>query len=213
MVVKNYLKTDKAYSHELTEIYLWEEFPYRKQFGGHDIGIDLIAKAKDGWWAIQCKYRHSENQVHKREIDSFLAASSRSFQSEEGEMYFSQRLLITNNRSLSRQAENAIRHQKPAVVWIGGDMLAQSAIHWEKLYDGLYGPAAHKEPRKLKSHQEDALQKALVHFEKNDRGKMIMACGTGKTMTSLRIAESMTNESGWILFLVSFYCPFVANTN
>ncbi len=201
-VIKNYLKTDKSYSGELAEIYLWEEFPYRKQFGGSDIGIDLVAKAKDGWWAIQCKYRRAEKQVSKSEIDSFLSASSRSFQTEKGETYFSQRLLITNNRSLSRQAENAIKNQRPAVVWLGGDILMQSAIHWEKLYEGIYGPAAHKEPHSLKPHQEEALQKALGHFQNHNRGKMIMACGTGKTLTSLRIAEAMTNESGWMLFLV-----------
>ena len=201
-VIKNYLKTDKAYSNELSEIYLWEEFPYRKQFGGQDIGIDLIAKAKDGWWAIQCKYRQADAQIGKREIDSFLAASSRSFQTEEGETKFSQRLLITNNRSLSRSAENAIKHQNPSVVWIGGDILTQAAIHWQKLYDGIYGPAAHKEPYKLKLHQKEARQKAIKHFQEHNRGKMIMACGTGKTLTSLRIAEAMTDSSGWVLFLV-----------
>ncbi len=202
IVIKNYLKTDKSYSNELSEIYLWEEFPYRQQFGGHDIGIDLVARSRDGWWAVQCKYRQVEKQINKREIDSFLATSSRSFQTEEGDTKFSQRLLATNNRSLSLQAENAIRNQNPSVVWIGGDVLAQAAVHWEKLYDGIYGQAAHKEPRSLKSHQQDALKKALEHFTNNDRGRLIMACGTGKTMTSLRIAEAMTEESGWILFLV-----------
>ena len=201
-VIQNYLKTDSAYSGELTQIWLWEEFPYRKQFGGKDIGIDLVAKASDGYWAIQCKYRQMGVQVSKREIDSFLATSSRSFEAEEGETRFSQRLLITNNRSLSLPAENAIRHQNPAVVWIGGDILAQAAVHWDKLYDGIYGQAAHKEPHQLKPHQDEALQKALGHFAENDRGQMIMACGTGKTLTSLRIAEAMTNESGWVLFLV-----------
>ena len=88
------------------------------------------------------------------------------------------------------------------MVWIGGDVLAQAAVDWEKLYDGIFGEPAHMQPYKPKPHQKEAIANALDHFKTNDRGKMIMACGTGKTITSLRIAEDMTGSTGWVLFLV-----------
>lgn len=46
------------------------------------------------------------------------------------------------------------------------------------------------------------MEKTHEHFKNSDRGKLIMACGTGKTFNALRIAENETNGNGLILFLV-----------
>ena len=46
------------------------------------------------------------------------------------------------------------------------------------------------------------MDKTHEYFKIADRGKLIMACGTGKTFNTLRIAENETNSKGLILFLV-----------
>ncbi|WP_277752937.1 DEAD/DEAH box helicase family protein [Microcystis aeruginosa] len=56
--------------------------------------------------------------------------------------------------------------------------------------------------KQLRPHQIDALNKVMAGFETSDRGKLIMACGTGKTFTALKIAEQFASQNGQILFLV-----------
>ncbi|WP_246144167.1 DEAD/DEAH box helicase [Neolewinella aurantiaca] len=80
--------------------------------------------------------------------------------------------------------------------------MQESAVDWRKLQDGLVGTDARKTKYKLREHQQNASDKTHKHLQTHDRGKLIMACGTGKTFTSLRIAERETNHSGLVLFLV-----------
>lgn len=47
-----------------------------------------------------------------------------------------------------------------------------------------------------------AVDAVLAGLETNDRGKLVMACGTGKTFTSLRLAEKVAGAGGSVLFLV-----------
>ena len=51
-------------------------------------------------------------------------------------------------------------------------------------------------------HQQDAMKAAHEYYKTHNRGKMIMACGTGKTFTSLRLVEQETGNKGLILYLV-----------
>ena len=71
-----------------------------------------------------------------------------------------------------------------------------------KIEKGIHGEASRTPKKTLRPHQKEALDKAHEHFKNADRGKLIMACGTGKTFNSLRIAENETNGKGLILFLV-----------
>lgn len=79
-LIKAWLKTDSRYSNKLSEVWLWEEFPAKKDFGGKDLGIDLVAKTDIGdYWAIQCKCYDEKAVINKEDVDSFLATSSRTF--------------------------------------------------------------------------------------------------------------------------------------
>ncbi len=49
--------------------------------------------------------------------------------------------------------------------------------------------------------QREAIDKVVEGLSHHDRGRMIMACGTGKTFTSLRIAESVVPNGGRIAFV------------
>jgi len=53
----------------------------------------------------------------------------------------------------------------------------------------------------LRPHQAEAVANAIAGFKASDRGKLIMACGTGKTLAALRLTERLTGTNGRVLFL------------
>lgn len=205
-LMRSWLLTDPRYN-ELEKVWLWEEFPGRKDFGGTDTGIDLVAKTEMGdYWAIQCKCYAEDATIDKPAVDSFLATSSRTFTNEVTfqTARFSNRVWISTTNHWGNNAEEAIRNQEPPVTRIGMADLNSSPVDWQKLLDGLTGNSALVEGKKPRKHQLDAISKAYTHYitEGNDRGKLIMACGTGKTYTSLLIAEQLLNGKGLVLFMV-----------
>ena len=205
-LMRSWLLTDPRYN-ELEKVWLWEEFPGRKDFGGTDTGIDLVAKTEMGdYWAIQCKCYAEDTAIDKPAVDSFLATSSRTFTNEVTfqTTRFSNRVWISTTSHWGCNAEEAIRNQEPPVTRIGLADLNSSPVDWQKLLDGLTGDSALVEGKKPREHQLTAISKAYTHYvvDGNDRGKLIMACGTGKTYTSLLIAEQLLDGRGLVLFMV-----------
>lgn len=205
-LMRSWLLTDPRYN-ELEKVWLWEEFPGRKDFGGTDTGIDLVAKTEMGdYWAIQCKCYAEDTAIDKPAVDSFLATSSRTFTNEVTfqTTRFSNRVWISTTSHWGCNAEEAIRNQEPPVTRIGLADLNSSPVEWQKLLDGLTGDSALVEGKKPREHQLTAISKAYTHYvvDGNDRGKLIMACGTGKTYTSLLIAEQLLDGRGLVLFMV-----------
>lgn len=205
-LMRSWLLTDPRYN-ELEKVWLWEEFPGRKDFGGTDTGIDLVAKTEMGdYWAIQCKCYAEDTAIDKPAVDSFLATSSRTFTNEVTfqTTRFSNRVWISTTSHWGSNAEEAIRNQEPPVTRIGLADLNSSPVDWQKLLDGLTGDSALVEGKKPREHQLTAISKAYTHYvvDGNDRGKLIMACGTGKTYTSLLIAEQLLDGRGLVLFMV-----------
>ncbi|MCQ3954920.1 MAG: helicase, partial [Chloroflexi bacterium] len=203
-LMQAYLQTDPYYANRFKKIWLWGEFPYRKDLGGSDTGIDLVAQTNEGdYWAIQCKRYQEETRINKDEVDSFLATSSRTFKNEQMQTVgFVHRLWISTTRHWGSNAEEAIHNQNPPVSRISLFELTEAPVDWDKLEQGVHGEKARTTKKSLLPHQKDALEQAHEYFKKNERGKLIMACGTGKTFTSLRIAEHESNGKGTILFLV-----------
>ena len=205
-LMRSWLLTDPRYN-ELEKVWLWEEFPGRKDFGGTDTGIDLVAKTEMGdYWAIQCKCYAEDAAIDKPAVDSFLATSSRTFINEVTfqTTRFSNRVWISTTNHWGSNAEEAIRNQEPPVTRVGMADLESSPVDWQKLMDGLTGNSALVEGKKPRKHQLDAISKAYTHYivDGNDKGKLIMACGTGKTYTSLLIAEQLLGNKGLVLFMV-----------
>ncbi|MEZ2338558.1 type ISP restriction/modification enzyme [Mucilaginibacter sp. RCC_168] len=204
-LMQAYLLTDPQYTPRLKNVWLWNEFHGKRDLGGVDTGIDLVAKTFDGdYWAIQCKCYAEGAIIDKPAVDSFLSTSSRQFKNEELKtVAFSHRLWIdTTGKRWGSNAEEAIKNQYPAVNRIKLHDLQQAPIEWEKLENGVHGEAARTRKYTLKSHQREAMEKTHEVFKAVDRGKLVMACGTGKTFNSLRIAENETDNKGFILFLV-----------
>lgn len=204
-LMKAWLKTDPRYANLFSNVWLWEEFPGRHDFGGKDTGIDLVAKTELGdYWAIQCKCYGSKAVIDKPAVDSFLATSSRTFTDETTFLSaaFAQRLWISTTNHWGANAEEAIHNQNPPVTRISLSDLEISPVDWGKLLDGIEGKNALTPGKQPKDHQLQAIAKAEEHFSSNDRGKLIMACGTGKTFTSLRLIERLVPQKGLVLFMV-----------
>lgn len=204
-LMRDWLRADRRYS-DLEHVWMWSDFPCRDSFGGKDVGIDLVAKTQWGqYWAIQCKCYTEGTTLDKPAVDSFLATSSRSFtEPESGEkLQFSNRLWISTTEQWGPNAEEAIQNQEPPVNRVGLRDLEESSVDWDKLLSGFEGKQALVSEKKgLFPHQEKAVKEAAAHFKDNNRGKLIMACGTGKTFTALKIAENLIGEKGLILFMV-----------
>jgi len=204
------LRTLPPYSDELRQVWLWGEFPFRQSISLHDTGIDLVAQTSAGnYWAIQCKCYRTNARIDKESVDTFLSTSSRAFTDENGaKRYFSQRMWIdtTDGGFTAHAAESFTNQAIPAMV-LHLTELAEMPVDWEELDKGISGEKAITEHKVLKPHQQEALDDALNHYANHDRGKLIMACGTGKTFTALRIAEAIGAHTSnvrdtKILFLV-----------
>ena len=161
-----------------------------------DLGIDLVAKIRngEGWCAIQCKFWAKGKRLQKAEIDSFLAASSTN--------HFTRRVIIdTTGKDWSRQAEEMLHGLAVPINRIGLHELRKSPIDWAKY--ATSEQIDRRDPKKPFPHQDEAIYKTVTGLaEPGSRGKLLMACGTGKTFTSLRIAEDLAGKGGRVLYLV-----------
>lgn len=203
-LMRSWLLSDPRYSN-LTEVWMWEDFPSKKDFGGKDTGIDLVARTDTGeYWAIQCKCYKEDAIIDKPAVDSFLATSSRTFLDVDSlqTTSFARRVWISTTNHWGTNAEEAIQNQNPPLNRVGLVDLQTSPVDWKLLLDGLEGKDAMLPGKQPREHQLRAMSAAHKYFETNDRGKLIMACGTGKTYTALKIAENMLPDKGLVLFLV-----------
>ncbi|WP_294178471.1 type ISP restriction/modification enzyme [uncultured Schumannella sp.] len=198
-LMQAYLKIEPQYYELYDEVWLWKDYPGR---GSRvDTGIDLVARARVSGelTAIQCKFFDPSTTVTKPMLDSFLAASSKSL---NGQPEFAARLIVSTSDTWGKNAEEAVESQNPPVSRLRVQDLDESSIDWSQF--SLAEPSElTKKPHKSPfPHQQKAIANVLAGFESADRGKLIMACGTGKTYTSLNIVERMVPAGGTVLFLV-----------
>ncbi|WP_195977042.1 DEAD/DEAH box helicase [Alistipes onderdonkii] len=210
-LMQAYLKTTALYANLFEEVWLWTEFPFHDQFGGKDTGIDLVARTVDGaYWAIQCKCYAADTSIDKPDVDTFLSTSGKLFETESGTTGFVQRLWISTTNKWSSTADQTIRNQNPPVTRLNLIDLENDDVDWSSLEQGIFGVASRSKPFTIREHQQQAIDQTHAYFKIDEatgqpahtRGKLIMACGTGKTFTSLRIAETETGGRGLVLFLV-----------
>ena len=192
-LVVDLLQNTSVYRDRFSQVWRWNDWPERD---GSDIGIDIVARRHDNKLvAIQCK---CQDRIDKSDIDSFLANSQRL--SKKGEPY-EERFIFTTATAWGSNAERAITDIKPAVQRVGRHWFDGLGIDWSSYLAGEL-PSLRRviKPKELRPHQERAVGDVLAGFETNGRGKLIMACGTGKTLTALRIAERLAGKGGRVLF-------------
>ena len=202
----NYFRTDPTLKAQFDEVYRWSDWKYNG--GAPDTGIDLVARRIDDgtWVAIQCKFYMPTTRLAKADLDSFFEASGRSFNTESGPEHFGSRIVISTTDHWSSHAEEALANQLIPTSRIGTAAIAESPINWDVAFPGseIQINLSQRETFEPRSHQQEAIDSAMAGFATRDRGKLIMACGTGKTFTALRLAERVAEEGGKarVLFLV-----------
>lgn len=203
-LMQAYLLTKPTYKSLLTDVWLWSDFPYKDQFGtgGKDTGIDLVCRTHDGeYWAVQCKFYRPEAKIDLHLVSTFLLTASYPFDTKDGKKNFSHRIWIdTTYDGFNAEALNAIN--KVGCTRLGLIDLKNDDVDWEALDSGKKGTEAVAKKYDLRPHQKEAFDATTKYFVDHERGKLIMACGTGKTFTSLRIAEALATDSHLVLFLV-----------
>ena len=196
-LMKQYLSIDPLYKERFTDVYLWKEWAaLHTEYDGVDIGVDLVARESSGeYCAIQCKCFSEDTRVSKRQIDSFISASA-------GEL-FTKRILVHTGAELGSNVRRTIEPLGSDFQVIGYGHLASRPINWPDLRQEAPEQLDYRpEQFSLKLHQQEAFDDVINGFKDSDRGKLIMACGTGKTFTALRIAEEIAGISGRVLYLV-----------
>lgn len=198
-LVLAYFKNEPTYKNEFENVWMLSEVPSEYGIPKTDIGVDLVAKAYTGELvAIQAKfYRHA---IQKSNIDSFLG--------EIGKSYYSSGIIVSSTDKWGRNAEKALADRSD-VIRIGLSDLRNSCIDWTKFSfekPEVVAVKAKKEPR---YYQKEVISSALNYYQSNDRGQLIMAPGTGKTFTSLKVAEAMAKEANKDQFVVLYLVPSI----
>ncbi len=186
-LVAAWLVTDPVQAQRFEKVSMWSDWAREQGQDRSDVGIDLVGRLRGGGHAaIQCKLYAPDRAIHKRDIDSFLAAS--------GKRGFDERVIVeTTDGTWSEKAEEMLRDQKVPVTRIGLQQLRESSVDWS-VFTGT-GKIAAPKPKTLRDDQQVALEKVRQHMASAERGKLIMACGTGKTLLGLRVAEELAQNS------------------
>ena len=192
-LICRYLELDPLYADRFSHVWMWNEWPLKGNVG--DVGIDLVAeeRATGEYCAIQCKFYLPDHTLAKEDIDSFFTAAGKSL--------FTSCMIVSTTDKWGKNAEHALANQSKPVTRLRVQDLDSSPIDWSKFDLKRPQYLALRKRHTPKDHQKDALKDVVKGLSTADRGKLIMACGTGKTFTSLCIAEHLAPK-GHILFLV-----------
>ncbi|GAA9738069.1 DEAD/DEAH box helicase family protein [Helicobacter pylori] len=201
-VSKRFLKEHDS-ADEYESIDLWSDWELRGKEG--DRGIDMVVTtASKEYIAVQCKFH--QDRISYPDITTFL----NKLQSGVGEVRFKKGIIISTSDLSSNALEEIeqIRKSKGIdIVEISEEDFIYSQIDWEK-FDPTQtqGELPLCDKKKPRLHQIEAIKATKEHFSdpKNTRGKLIMACGTGKTYTSLKIMEALNPK------ITLFLAPSIA---
>ncbi|WRA07992.1 DEAD/DEAH box helicase [Helicobacter pylori] len=191
-------------ANEYESIKLWNDWKLRGK--ERDRGIDMvITTASKEYIAVQCKFH--QDSISYNDIATFLYK----LHSGVGEVRFKKGIIISTS-NLTSTALKEIEQIRSAGKDIDIDIISEedfiySQIDWEKFdptktQDEI--PLCDK--KKPRPHQTEAINATKEYFSdpKNARGKLIMACGTGKTYTSLKIMEALDPK------IMLFLAPSIA---
>jgi predicted helicase len=197
-----YLENEPMYARLFEKIWKLSDVPTEYNIPKKDTGVDLVAKKRETGElvAIQCKYYSEDTVIRKAHIDSFL--------NEVGKSYYSEGIIVTTTDKWSANADDALKFRNKIIARISLSDLQESQIDWSAY--SLNNPKQVKlqEKKTPRSHQVPAINAVVEGFKNADRGKLIMAPGTGKTYTSMAIAEKMAAEKNGV-FRVLYLVPSI----
>ena len=199
LLITAYLKNEPMYARLFDEIWMLNEVPGEYKIPKKDTGVDLVARNRETGElvAVQCKYYSKDTTIQKSHIDSFL--------NEVGKNYYSEGIIVTSTDKWSNNADEALLSRDKNISRIGLSQLRESEIDWSKFSLEKPKNVELKTVKQPRPHQIPAIDAVVNGFEAADRGKLIMAPGTGKTYTSMVIAEKMAEKKDGtfrVLYLV-----------
>lgn len=184
-LVLAYLKNEPTYKALYKNVWLLNEVPDSYEIPKKDTGVDLVAEQFNGdLVAVQAKFY--KNKVSKDTINSFVA--------ELGKNYYQRGLIVSTVDEWNANARSTIDQNEKGIELIGLSDLRNSQIDWSQFNFERPEKVIVKKPKQLRGYQQTAKENAINHFKEHDRGQLIMAPGTGKTFTSLKIAEALSEE-------------------
>ncbi|EQA5420338.1 DEAD/DEAH box helicase [Enterococcus hirae] len=200
-IAQIYFKNEPTYKNLFSDVWLLNEVPEEYAIPKKDTGVDLVARneATGELTAIQAKFY--DNKIYKRHIDSFLA--------ELGNSYYSDGIIVYSLDSLSSNADEAINQLSKPVAQIGLSDLRNSQVDWESFIPSRPNEVKVKNVKKTRPYQNEAIDLTIEYFKENDRGQLIMAPGTGKTFTSLKLVEKMAKQTNKETFNVLYLVPSI----
>lgn len=200
-IAQIYFKNEPTYKNLFSDVWLLNEVPEEYAIPKKDTGVDLVARneATGDLTAIQAKFY--DNKIYKRHIDSFLA--------ELGKSYYSDGIIVYSLDSLSSNADEAINQLSKPVAQIGLSDLRNSQVDWESFIPSRPNEVKVKNVKKTRPYQNEAIDLTIDYFKGNDRGQLIMAPGTGKTFTSLKLVEKMAKQTNKETFNVLYLVPSI----
>ena len=188
LFIKWFLKNDPKWSTQVDQIWLWDEYPER---WGPDCGIDIIFLHKNSEiWAIQAKCYSPEYSISKSDVDTFLSESNRP--------EIDKRLLVASTDLIGSNAKRTCDNQEKNVFYLLYSDFERASIDYPEKISKIFKANIKQRPNPL-PHQLEALDAVEDGFKNNDRGQLIMACGTGKTYVSLWVKERISANSTLIL--------------
>lgn len=183
---KQILLTAPFFTDDVVKVWEWKEFPGNNNM--HDTGIDLVVLDKKGeYWACQCKFYDSEAKVSKADIDSFISAASRNFAIDGVVHEYNSKVVFSTTENISDNASGLF-------TTIGPETLIDCGIDWASFKFEDFSTMKALVKKTPKPHQKTAIENVVSGFKNNNRGRLIMACGTGKTFTSLKIVEKLYED-------------------
>ena len=197
-----FLQEEPVFRERFSQVWLWMDWPHRN--GKQDQGIDLVAQESSSgdYCAIQCKCYSTEQMLSLESLGTYYASVGMDW-GKDGSVRFASGMIIATTDKWNTKLTDTIERNSFPCKRIGLSELYEYAVDWDKL---IGGEEKVLRPRhSTRPHQERAIEDVMRGFETEDRGKLIMACGTGKTFTSLKLMERFIAERcegrGCVLFL------------
>ena len=186
---KWFLENDPEWSRAIDKVWLWDEYPNKWQ--RQDLGTDLVFRDNEGLiWAVQAKCYGEHRTTTKGDMNSFLA--------DTGRKEVDRRLWLQTTNKMEAKADKTLKGQdKPTTIFTLNDF-RDAQIDYPASFADLYEAKVKAKPTP-DTHQIKAIEDVTAGLLSSDRGQMIMACGTGKTFTTLWIKEALEAHTTLVL--------------
>ncbi|WP_086290048.1 type ISP restriction/modification enzyme [Campylobacter devanensis] len=196
-----FLREYELYKKEFEKVDMWDNWG----FGESDSGIDIVAKTHNGEYvAIQCKCYDENTKLDLKQLSTFFITKDRTFNLQGTPIQFTQYMLMDTADDITAKVTKFINDTDISFTRLDYNSIAQANINWA-IFDEK-GEIEFYDKKQLRNHQKEAIEAIKKEFEINDRTKLIMACGTGKSLTGIRLFDNMIDNGQ----IGVFFAPSIA---